>query len=429
MERVRLFLEASGAADDARQARRGAAAGRLAMARVFVTGASGFIGGALAERLRERGDEVVGLARSDVAEAIVAGRGAEVARGRRARRGEPRRRHGGLLARLSRRRGQHPLPARPGDAACASTSAAPRPPCGRRRRPACRGWCCTSSAASVGEAEGTVGTRGRPTHRGSYLSGLRPLQAPGRADRVRGGASGSGVELVAVNPSSVQGPGRSSGNGKIIISLPQRPAARVRRHLHQRGRHRRHRRGSPAGRRARGRAGRRYVLNGATIHSAEALRIVSGLSGVTDPVRIVPPALARAAAALAEGAAGVRGRTSSVCRARVRTILHGHRYDGSLADARAGPAATRRSRRPSGGRSSGRWPKASSRGRCDRNPAMPTPLRTTVIGSYPFPGRLEFAAAHLTSSARPTSPRPRRRGRRRPARPATEGVRRVRETL
>ena len=51
------------------------------MARVFVTGASGFIGGALTTRLLERGDQVVGLARSDAAEEGVAARGAEVARG------------------------------------------------------------------------------------------------------------------------------------------------------------------------------------------------------------------------------------------------------------------------------------------------------------------------------------------------------------
>jgi dihydroflavonol-4-reductase len=82
---------------------------------------------------------------------------------------------------------------------------------------------------------------------------------------------------------------------------------------------------------ANGRSGERYVLNGATISSAEALRIITELSGISEPVRMAPPVLARSAAALAEGVARARGRTSSLCRARVRTILHGHRYDGSRA--------------------------------------------------------------------------------------------------
>ena len=51
---------------------------------------------------------------------------------------------------------------------------------------------------------------------------------------------------------------------------------------------------------------------------------------------MVPAALARAAALAAEGAARVRGRTSSICPARVRTILHGHRYDGSRAERELG---------------------------------------------------------------------------------------------
>jgi dihydroflavonol-4-reductase len=51
------------------------------VARVFVTGASGFIGGALTTRLLERGDQVVGLARSDASAEKVAALGAEVARG------------------------------------------------------------------------------------------------------------------------------------------------------------------------------------------------------------------------------------------------------------------------------------------------------------------------------------------------------------
>ena len=45
------------------------------------------------------------------------------------------------------------------------------------------------------------------------------------------------------------------------------------------------------------------------------------ITGVNRPVRMAPPALARGVAALSEGAARARGKTSSMCRARMRTIL------------------------------------------------------------------------------------------------------------
>ena len=48
------------------------------MAPVFVTGASGFVGGALLDRLVERGDAVRALARSDATAAALAARGADV---------------------------------------------------------------------------------------------------------------------------------------------------------------------------------------------------------------------------------------------------------------------------------------------------------------------------------------------------------------
>ena len=195
----------------------------------------------------------------------------------------------------------------------------------------------TSSAASVGEPAGTVG-REDTRHRGSYLSVYDRSKHLGEQAAFRA-ARQPGVELVAVNPSSVQGPGRSSGNGKIIIAyLNGRLRVFVDTHVsvvdiadtvegHLLAA-------------ARGRSGERYVLNGATIKSEEALRIVSELSGISDPVRMVPPALARTAAALAEGAARARGRTSSLCRARVRTILHGHRYDDSRATRELGLSYT-----------------------------------------------------------------------------------------
>jgi len=297
------------------------------MARVFVTGASGFIGGALATRLIERGDEVVGLARSDASAQKVAARGAAVV-------------HGDVLDEESLTAGMagcdlayhvagmnSHCPPDPDlllrvnvGGAAAAVRAAGRAGVGR--------LVYTSSAASLGEAEGTVATEGC-AHRGSYLSAYDRSKHEGE-QAVFAAARETGVEAVAVNPSSVQGPPRTGGNGGIIIAylngkLPAFVDTQVsvvdiqdcvEGHLLAADR---------------GHSGERYVLNGATIHSLEALEIVSELSGVHYRVRMIPPPVARAAVAIVEAAYRVRGKTPSVCRARVRTILHGHRYDGSRA--------------------------------------------------------------------------------------------------
>ncbi len=292
-----------------------------------MTGASGFIGGALTTRLLERGAEVVGLARSDAAAEKVAARGAEVARG-------------DLLDEESVAAGMvgcemayhvagvnSHCPSDPDmllkvnvGGAEAAVRAGARAGIGR--------MVYTSSAASLGEPAGTVGTEDC-IHRGSYLSVYDRSKHEGE-QAVFAAAAETGVEVVAVNPSSVQGPPRTGGNGGIIIAylngkLPVFVNTQVsvvdiqdcvEGHLLAA---------------ERGESGQRYVLNGATLHSLEALEIVSELSGVRDRVRMIPPPVARAAAALAEAAYRLRGKTPSVCRARVRTILHGHRYDGSRA--------------------------------------------------------------------------------------------------
>jgi dihydroflavonol-4-reductase len=186
----------------------------------------------------------------------------------------------------------------------------------------------TSSAASVGEPHGTIG-RESTVHRGSYLSAYDRSKHEGE-QAAFAAAHRCGVEVVAICPSSVQGPGRNSGNGKLIIDyLNGKLPAFVDTYVsvvdiadtaeaHMLAAER-------------GRPGARYILNGATITSREALDLIAELSGVRHRVRLVPPPLARSAAALLEAAYAVRGRVPSLCRARIRTFLHGHQYDGSLA--------------------------------------------------------------------------------------------------
>ena len=297
------------------------------MSRVFLTGGSGLIGGALATRLLERGDEVVALARSDAAERALTARGAAVARG-------------DLLD-------EDALAA--GMAGCellyhvaGVNTMCPDDPAALFHanvrgaelavRAAARAGVprivLTSSAATLGEAEGTVGSEDSP-HRGTYLSVYERTKHEGELAAFAAARS-AGVELVAINPCSVQGPGRAGGTGRILIAyLNGRLKAFVETDIsivdiddcvtgHLLGAER-------------GRAGERYVLSGAAITSREALEIVSELSGVRHRVRILPPAAARVAGAAVEAAYRVRGRRPPVCREMVGTLLHGHRYDGSRA--------------------------------------------------------------------------------------------------
>jgi dihydroflavonol-4-reductase len=186
----------------------------------------------------------------------------------------------------------------------------------------------TSSAAALGEPEGTVGREDSP-HRGSYLSTYERSKHEGEIAAFAA-ARHAGVELVSVNPSSVQGPGRSGGTGKILIAyLNGKLRAFLDTHVSlvdirdcTEGHLLAAERGVP---------GERYVLNGVTMTSLEALELMQEITGVTGRVRILPPPVATAAGAVVEGGFRLAGRTPPVCREMVRTMLHGHRYDGSRA--------------------------------------------------------------------------------------------------
>jgi dihydroflavonol-4-reductase len=294
---------------------------------VFLTGGSGLIGGARARRLAERGDEPVALARSDAAERKLAELGARVVRGDVL---DEDALAGGMAGceLLYHVAGVNSMC--PDDPAAlfhvnvrgaeAAVRAAARAGVGR--------VVLTSSAASLGEPHGSVG-REDTRHRGTYLSVYERSKHEGEIAAFAA-ARRAGIELVSVNPSSVQGPGRASGTGRILIAyLNGRLRAFVDTHIsivdiddcvdaHLVAAER-------------GQNGERYVISGAAISAREALDIVSDISGVRRDVKILPAPLARAAGAIVEGAFRARGKTPPVCREMVRTLLHGHRYDGSRA--------------------------------------------------------------------------------------------------
>jgi dihydroflavonol-4-reductase len=297
------------------------------MTRVLVTGAGGLIGGALLARLLERGEDVAALARSDAAAAAVVGRGAEVLRG------DVLDERAVAAAVKGRDLVYHvagintfcpPDPARLLRVNVTGAENVVR----AAARAGVRRVVLTSSAAALGEEHGTVG-REDSAHRGSYLSVYERSKREGEAAAFAA-ARGAGIDLVAVNPSSVQGPGRAGGTGRILIAylngrLPAFVDTRlslvdirdcVEGHVLAA---------------ERGRPGERYVLNGVTLTSQEALAVVSELTGIAERPRILPPVMATIAAALIEAGSRLTARRPPVCREMVRTMLHGHRYDGSRA--------------------------------------------------------------------------------------------------
>jgi dihydroflavonol-4-reductase len=186
----------------------------------------------------------------------------------------------------------------------------------------------TSSAATIGEPRGAIG-REDAEHRGWYLSDYdRTKHAGERA--VLEIAAREGLEVVCVNPASVQGPGRATGTAKMLLAqLDGRLKVFVdtrfsvvdiddctRGHLLAA---------------ERGTSGERYLLCGATLTSEEALGLLERLSGRRERPRFIPAAVAPPLAGAVELAFRALHREPPVCRAMTRTLLHGHAYDGSRA--------------------------------------------------------------------------------------------------
>lgn len=191
----------------------------------------------------------------------------------------------------------------------------------------------TSSAAAIGEARGSVGREDTP-HRGSYLSHYERSKHLAER-RVLTWGRELGVDVVCVNPSSVQGPGRTGGSARLLLDLVNGKlpvvvdtplsfvdvADCVEGHLLAE---------------ADGRGGERYILNGTTTTVPEVVALLRRVCGRPERVRFAPRWLASAGGWAAEAASAVTRRDLPLCREAVRTLLHGHRYDGSRAERELG---------------------------------------------------------------------------------------------
>jgi dihydroflavonol-4-reductase len=297
------------------------------VSRVFVTGGSGFVGRALVERLLGQGDEVVALARTAESETLLRELGAQVARG-------------DLLdedAMCAGMRacsvvfnvaGMNTLCVDDAAAMMRANVEGPVAAVRAAARADVPRVVHTSSAATIGETHGAVGCEQTP-HRGWYLSTYERSKTEGERAAFAAGAS-TGVEVVCVNPSSVQGPGRTGGtarfllaflDGRLKLFVPTNVslvdiADCTEGHLLAA---------------ERGAAGERYVLSGITMTIAEALALAGEVAGIRGKPRLLPRPVAIAAGYAVEHAFRLARRRPPVCREMVRTLLHGHRYDGSRA--------------------------------------------------------------------------------------------------
>lgn len=184
----------------------------------------------------------------------------------------------------------------------------------------------TSSAVTIGETGGAVATEETP-HRGFFLSEYE--RSKHEAERIVLGEAG-GLDVVVVNPSSVQGPGRSTGTGRILLAAANGKLPFVfdtvfslvdmddcaRGHLLAA---------------EQGVSGERYLLSGATLTMHEAMRLLSAETGRRVAPWLVTSGAAKGVAAVMETAFGLLRRQPPFCREAARVMLHEHRYDGSRA--------------------------------------------------------------------------------------------------
>ncbi|MCL1593152.1 MAG: NAD-dependent epimerase/dehydratase family protein [Actinomycetia bacterium] len=298
----------------------------------FLTGGSGLVGGHLLQRLVQNGSAVKALARTDSAQQRVAVRGGTVVSGDVFD-------NAALAAGMAgvdtvfHVAGVNTTCVRDPDAMDRVNIEGTREIVRAASLAGVRRVVYTSSAAVIGERHGSVGSE-TTIHSGEFLS---PYARSKYLAEIAGFAEAErcGVDFVAVNPSSVQGPGRSMGSAEILLKVLQarRPvlvdaflsivdiedctdghiAAATR-----------------------GIAGSRYILSTPAMRMTEAVEMLSVATGKAIDPRWLGARTARfVGRPVAKLMSAVRP-DSGICVALIDTLLHGHRFDGTLASRELG---------------------------------------------------------------------------------------------
>ncbi len=293
----------------------------------FLTGATGFIGGAILNRLLREGKRVLTLVRREEAACQLAAKGAHPVLGDL---GNP------VTYQEALRQSDVVIHAAGLNAFCLAD---PRPLYevnvdGTRALLQAAGEAgvkrivYTSSAVTIGEPYGQVAHEATP-HRGTFLSHYE--RSKYEAEQVALALARQGLPVVVLNPSSVQGPGRLHGTARIFLDYlnGRLPVVCgdwfsfvyvddcVEAHLNA----------------ARmGRVGERYLLSGASVTRRELLETLEEVTGVHRQLWHVGPRLALVLGTGMEWGGRFSGRRPRFCAELIRTILHSSRYDSGKAE-------------------------------------------------------------------------------------------------
>jgi dihydroflavonol-4-reductase len=294
---------------------------------VFVTGGSGFVGGALLRRLVDEGREVRALARSSGSETAVTDAGARAVPGDVFDRNALLDGMSGCgtvfhAAGVNAMCARDPEPMLRVNVEGSATVVRAAADSGVAR------VVYTSSAATIGEPPGVAANEDTP-HRGRFLSEYERSKYLAE-ERVLALGLDLGVDVVSVNPSSVQGPGRTGGSARLLIGLVETRMPVIvdtfvsvvdiddciRGHLLAE---------------EHGRPGERYLLSGASLTTRRAVTLVRSVAGRPRRVLRLPRSFASLAGVAAGWGSRAVRRDLAFCPELARTLLHGHRYDASRA--------------------------------------------------------------------------------------------------